>query len=73
MGNRLNWAKQQERTRLSRDIDQNPEPIKPIAGVSPEAPLCLRCGSWMRVRESQYGPFWGCGQFPKCKGLRFSQ
>lgn len=36
----------------------------------PDAPLCPECGSRMRKRHSDRGDFWGCSQYPKCKGTR---
>jgi len=27
---------------------------------------CPKCGGLMKYRESKYGPFLGCGNFPKC-------
>ena len=32
-------------------------------------PSCPRCGSAMRQRRSDRGPFWGCSNFPKCRGI----
>lgn len=32
------------------------------------APHCQKCGSPMTLRESSYGPFWGCAAFPRCFG-----
>ncbi len=29
--------------------------------------ICEKCGSEMKLRESQYGKFYGCKNFPKCK------
>lgn len=39
------------------------------------APTCPECGSPMRLRKAKTGPkageqFWGCSQFPNCKGIR---
>lgn len=31
---------------------------------------CPECDSKMIPRKSQYGTFWGCSQYPKCKGTR---
>ena len=36
----------------------------------PDAPLCPECGNHMRKRHSDRGDFWGCSQYPKCKGTR---
>lgn len=30
--------------------------------------LCGECGAQMVLRDSKYGKFYGCIQFPKCKG-----
>jgi restriction system protein len=33
-------------------------------------PDCPRCGKPMRRRKSAKGEFWGCADFPQCKGTR---
>lgn len=40
------------------------------ARAEPGAPSCPECGEAMRKRTSKRGPFWGCGAYPKCKGVR---
>ena len=30
---------------------------------------CEHCGSKMVKRKSSYGEFFGCGEYPKCKGI----
>lgn len=49
----------------------------PLSGssVGAEAPACPRCGSPMVKRVAKRGAtagatFWGCSQYPKCRGLR---
>jgi ssDNA-binding Zn-finger/Zn-ribbon topoisomerase 1 len=32
-------------------------------------PRCPDCGTTMRERTSQYGRFWGCSMYPKCRGI----
>ena len=39
------------------------------AGKS-RAPSCPDCGEPMRERTSRTGPFWGCSQYPDCRGRR---
>lgn len=34
----------------------------------PPSPPCPLCGSAMRQRTSQRGPFWSCTRYPDCKG-----
>lgn len=34
---------------------------------------CPDCGGEMQPRKSQYGMFWGCKKYPKCKGTRDSE
>ncbi len=29
---------------------------------------CPECGAPMVLRQSRYGPFWGCSRYPECKG-----
>lgn len=33
-------------------------------------PDCPRCQRKMVLRNGKYGKFWGCSQFPRCKGTR---
>jgi DNA topoisomerase-3 len=40
------------------------------ARADPAAPLCPECGTSMKKRTSQRGPFWGCTGYPQCKGIR---
>ena len=35
-----------------------------------EIVACPVCGSPMVKRTSQYGEFWGCSTYPKCRGIR---
>jgi len=35
-----------------------------------DAPECPLCGTTpMNLRKGQWGPFWACPQYPKCKGI----
>ena len=41
----------------------------------PEVPQCPRCGMRMILRKARQGahagkPFWGCSEYPKCRGTR---
>jgi four helix bundle suffix protein len=38
--------------------------------VDADAPVCPECGKPMRKRHSERGDFWGCSQYPKCKGTK---
>ncbi len=38
-----------------------------------DPPLCPVCGAHMQKRISKRGPFWGCGDYPRCKGVRKMQ
>ncbi len=40
------------------------------ARAHPSGPECPECGSPMRKRTSQRGPFWGCAAYPECRGIR---
>ncbi|THB66758.1 MAG: hypothetical protein D6E12_09875 [Desulfovibrio sp.] len=33
-------------------------------------PNCPQCGASMRRRSGRYGQFWGCSNFPRCRGTR---
>lgn len=34
---------------------------------------CPDCNGKMVSRKSEYGVFWGCADYPKCKGTRDNQ
>ena len=38
--------------------------------VDEDAPSCPVCGGVMRVRHGKTGEFWGCTNYPACKGTR---
>ena len=38
--------------------------------VNEDAPPCPLCGGIMRVRQGAKGEFWGCVNYPACKGTR---
>lgn len=40
--------------------------------MKPENVKCPDCDGEMVSRKSQYGTFWGCKDYPKCKGTRDS-
>jgi len=31
--------------------------------------ICIECGSYMTIRKSKKGRFWGCKSFPKCRNI----
>ena len=37
-----------------------------INKLSPQAKPCPRCSGYLVKRESKYGKFKGCSNFPKC-------
>lgn len=38
--------------------------------MKPENVKCPECQGEMIPRKSKYGTFWGCKNYPKCKGTR---
>jgi len=40
---------------------------QPVVDLSPR---CPRCGERMVERTGKYGSFWGCENYPDCKGTR---
>jgi DNA helicase II / ATP-dependent DNA helicase PcrA len=38
-----------------------------------ESPKCPKCGSGMILRPGKWGQFWGCRNFPRCKGTTKAQ
>ena len=50
-------------------------PAAPASAPRPTAPTCPRCGSQMDLKTATKGPspgskFWGCPNFPRCRGTR---
>ena len=41
--------------------------------MKPQNVTCPDCGGPMVSRKSAHGCFWGCKDFPKCKGTRDSE
>jgi restriction system protein len=57
---------------VTQPVTQEAEP-KPA--TLPPAPLCPHCRKTMVVRVARTGAnaggnFWGCGDYPKCRGIR---
>jgi len=63
-------------TRLERDfvaaggIREKMTSARLTARSEPNAPSCPECGAQMRKRTSSRGQFWGCSNYPQCKGTR---
>jgi hypothetical protein len=69
MATKIDWDRVQRQSRLGRERYMG-FAVKARSGISPDAPLCLRCGAYMLKRSSSFGPFWGCGQFPRCRATQ---
>ena len=54
---RMTAARVEEKRGQSRAVDE-------------DAPSCPLCGGTMRVRHGKTGDFWGCTNYPACKGTR---
>jgi len=59
-----------DRPQMNRDFDATPR--EPAQAAAPSCPVC---NSAMVLRQARQGsragqPFWGCRQFPKCRGVR---
>jgi ssDNA-binding Zn-finger/Zn-ribbon topoisomerase 1 len=44
------------------------KPVESLKGLTAAAIACAECGAPMELRTSRFGPFYGCSQFPKCRG-----
>jgi ssDNA-binding Zn-finger/Zn-ribbon topoisomerase 1 len=74
MSKRMNWGRERVET---RDRKQPPprngrlhKQQKQQNQNTPPAPSCPVCNFPMARRNGPSGPFWGCHQFPRCKGTR---
>lgn len=36
----------------------------------PNAPKCPKCGAQMKLRTGKFGKFYGCTNYPSCKGTK---
>ncbi|MFM1920874.1 MAG: hypothetical protein RLZZ303_2508 [Candidatus Hydrogenedentota bacterium] len=60
---------------LIQAVQRNPPPTKPSpAPAQPDTPACPKCGSAMilrTARRSEYkgAQFWGCTNYPQCRGI----
>jgi DNA helicase II / ATP-dependent DNA helicase PcrA len=36
----------------------------------PKVPVCPMCGEFMTLRKGTKGDFWGCTEYPRCRGTR---
>lgn len=65
--------------RLSRSFKTHRDHVKHVKNIVAEkqnnkTPFCPKCGNSMILREAKKGQnagtkFWGCSNFPKCKGI----
>src|ERR1039458_430567 len=69
MARKINWERFRYHSRLARDRSTE-FTVKPRSGISPDAPLCSRCGAYMLERVGTFGRFWGCSQFPRCRATQ---
>ncbi|KLU16107.1 MULTISPECIES: DNA topoisomerase [Xenorhabdus] len=42
---------------------------QPLHLTLPKTPACPNCGGRMRQRQGKTSPFWGCVNYPACKGM----
>jgi hypothetical protein len=54
-------------TNCGEIFSEEPEPEEQ---VNISAPECPKCGGLMVQRMGPRGPFWGCPNYPECRGSR---
>jgi len=55
--------------RLIKSVDKDESRNEPLP-VGIKAELCPRCGGELKERTSEFGKFFGCSNFPKCRYKR---
>lgn len=55
-------------------LPATPEPLPMKETQKPVSPVCPRCGDTMQLKTAQRGqykgkPFWGCTNYPACRGI----
>jgi restriction system protein len=62
--------------RIAHEADRNVDSRRSqTAATSSDPPVCPTCGSQMKPRQARRGPnaggkFWGCPNYPECRGTR---
>src|ERR1035437_9489535 len=69
MAIKIDWVRVLRQSRMGKGLSLG-FTAKARPGISPDAPLCTRCGAHMLKRTGSFGPFWGCGQFPRCRATQ---
>ena len=41
-----------------------------LASSTGLSPVCIKCGTPMRLINGKRGPFWGCSRYPECRSTR---
>lgn len=74
-GKRLGLVSGNKLDKMIRSAKQSlPESAHREVQSAPETPVCPKCASVMVKRKARKGTragqeFWGCSQFPKCRGI----
>lgn len=65
-----------DKYKLVNEFSVKPKPSGSIINFDDDSLIktCKECGGAMVIRTAKHGPkkgskFWGCSNFPKCKGL----
>ena len=60
------WRMVRSKGRQTAEPDSPPQPNSSATAT----PACPKCGQLMVLRKGDWGEFWGCSGFPKCRGKR---
>lgn len=66
------WSKPLRGSRMRAEDVTVSEPVRSTHDLPAEGPPCPQCGAKTLKRVSRYGAFYGCSNYPKCKGKRQS-
>ena len=69
MAIQIDWDRVLRQSRLGKERYTG-FTVQARPGISQDPPLCLGCGAHMLKRTGSFGPFWGCGQFPRCRATQ---
>lgn len=65
-----NYKKDGTGCKYTAKVGEDGKPVDKIAKIKEYAPFnCEHCDSKMVKRKSQFGEFWGCSEYPACKGI----
>lgn len=62
--------KGEESERIAIFLERLTDRLRSAYGEALAIPWCPQCNSVMKMRKGKHGEFWGCTDYPNCRGTR---